>query len=294
MFRLRPGSHVEAHVQHVAVLDDVRLALEPLQAAPRRLRVRAGLDEVVPADHLGADEAARDVRVDRRRRRRARSAPRRSVQARVSFSPAVKKRDQVERVEQPADDLVERRRPVAERGRLLLASARRARPRASGRSRPARSRPRAAASSSAARARGGSSPRPVGERLARPRGARAAPRARRPPCAAPRRPTSPACAPARAAARRGRGRRRAARAGASRGRPAGVGVGREPVEHGEQRVDLAEVAEQRRARAGDVDDADRGGRDLLRADDLGDAVEPLVGDRSPCRRSTCPRRSRTP
>ena len=34
-------SDVEAHVQHVAVLDDVGLPLEPLQAAPRGLGVRA-------------------------------------------------------------------------------------------------------------------------------------------------------------------------------------------------------------------------------------------------------------
>ena len=44
---------VEADVQDVAVLDDVRLALEPLQALARRLRVRAGADEVVRVDHLG-------------------------------------------------------------------------------------------------------------------------------------------------------------------------------------------------------------------------------------------------
>src|SRR6185312_17362797 len=59
---------VEANVQDVAVLDDVRLAFEPLEAASRGLRVRAGLDEVYPADHLGADEATGDVRVDRLRR----------------------------------------------------------------------------------------------------------------------------------------------------------------------------------------------------------------------------------
>ena len=40
---------VEADVQDVAVLDDVRLALEALLARARRLRVRARLDEVVPA-----------------------------------------------------------------------------------------------------------------------------------------------------------------------------------------------------------------------------------------------------
>src|SRR6266571_7803959 len=59
-----PSLDVEPDVEHVAVLHLVGLALEPLQAATRRLRVRAGLDEVVPADHLTADEAASDVGVD--------------------------------------------------------------------------------------------------------------------------------------------------------------------------------------------------------------------------------------
>src|SRR5258707_6117503 len=59
-------SDVEADVEHVAVFDDVGLALEPLLAPARDLGVRAELDEVVPADHLAADEAACDVRADRR------------------------------------------------------------------------------------------------------------------------------------------------------------------------------------------------------------------------------------
>src|SRR5215475_500898 len=58
---------VEADVQNVTVLNLVGLALEALEAGPGGLRVRAGLDEVVPADHLSADEAARDVGVNRRR-----------------------------------------------------------------------------------------------------------------------------------------------------------------------------------------------------------------------------------
>ena len=40
---------VEADVQDVAVLDDVGLPLEPLRPAPRRLGVRAGVEEVAPA-----------------------------------------------------------------------------------------------------------------------------------------------------------------------------------------------------------------------------------------------------
>ena len=69
--RLR--SDVEADVQDVAVLHLVGLPLEPLRPALRRLGVRAGVEQVAPGDRLAADEAARDVRVDRRRPPRARS-----------------------------------------------------------------------------------------------------------------------------------------------------------------------------------------------------------------------------
>ena len=54
---------------------------------------------------------------------------------------------------------------------------------------------------------------------------------------------------------------------------------RPAVQHGEQRVDLPEVPEQRRARAGHVDDANRGRRDLLRRDDARELIEALVRDR---------------
>ena len=87
--RLAGRAHVEADVEHVAVLDDVRLALEPLRPALRRLCVRAGIEQVVPADHLAADESAGDVGVDRAAGLDA-VWPSRRVQARVSFSPAVK------------------------------------------------------------------------------------------------------------------------------------------------------------------------------------------------------------
>ena len=54
---------------------------------------------------------------------------------------------------------------------------------------------------------------------------------------------------------------------------------REPVQDGEQRVDLAQVPEQRRAGPGDVDHLKcRRGR-LLRADRLRDRIEPLIGNR---------------
>ena len=51
------------------------------------------------------------------------------------------------------------------------------------------------------------------------------------------------------------------------------------VEHGEERVDLAEVSEELRAGPGNVDDADRRGRHLLRLHDVGELpseLEPLT------------------
>ncbi len=50
-----------------------------------------------------------------------------------------------------------------------------------------------------------------------------------------------------------------------------------PVEHREDQVDLAQVAEQLRTGSRDIDDPDRGGRDLLRADRLGELAKPIVG-----------------
>src|SRR3954464_7514467 len=60
------GLEVEADGEHVAVLHLVGLSFEPLQAAACHLRIAAELDQVVPPHHLAADEASRDVRVDRR------------------------------------------------------------------------------------------------------------------------------------------------------------------------------------------------------------------------------------
>ena len=54
---------------------------------------------------------------------------------------------------------------------------------------------------------------------------------------------------------------------------------REAVEHDEQRVDLAQVAEQRRAGAAHLDDANRRGRDLARIDDVGELLQPRIRDR---------------
>ena len=54
---------------------------------------------------------------------------------------------------------------------------------------------------------------------------------------------------------------------------------RETVSDGKQRVDLAESAEKRRARSGHVLHTHCGGCHLLRAHELGEPFQPLVGDR---------------
>src|SRR5262245_19304826 len=110
---------VEADGQNVAVVHLVRLALEPLQTAPGRLRVAAALDQVVPAHHLAADEAARDVGMDRARGLQRRLAAAQRPASRLLLARG-EERDQPERLEQTVHDLVQRRRPLAERGRLLL------------------------------------------------------------------------------------------------------------------------------------------------------------------------------
>src|SRR3972149_6431822 len=60
--------HAEQDVDHVAVLDDVCPALQALGAAALRFGVRAGLEQRLPADDLGADEAALAVGADAPRR----------------------------------------------------------------------------------------------------------------------------------------------------------------------------------------------------------------------------------
>src|ERR687887_804824 len=95
---------VEAHREHVPVLHLVGLALESLQPAPRRFGVALALDEVVPAHDLAADEAARDVGVDRRRGlKRGLATPQRPA-ARLLLASG-EEGDQAERLEEPADDL---------------------------------------------------------------------------------------------------------------------------------------------------------------------------------------------
>src|SRR5262249_27656735 len=53
------------------------------------------------------------------------------------------------------------------------------------------------------------------------------------------------------------------------------------IQDDEQRVDLAQVAEQLSAGSGNIDDAKRSRRDLLRVLDRRDRLEPLVGNRGP-------------
>src|SRR5207248_1679572 len=111
---------VEADVEDVAVLDDVRLPFQALLAGARSLGVAAGRDEIVPAHDLAADEAARDVGMNRLRRvdrgfpASERPGPRLLLAGR-------EERDQVERLDQPAHNLAERGfAAAAELGRLLV------------------------------------------------------------------------------------------------------------------------------------------------------------------------------
>ena len=174
--------------------------------------------------------------------------PLRSVHARVSLSPAVKNVIRSSASLQPRDDLLERRRAaVAERGRLLVVELGQLRLELRGRSRPGRSRPRAAASSSAARA-------PAAARRRSPRAspprrrARAACRAPRPPRGASGRPTSPASRPR--SSRFSTWSRSATSSSSLRFSRSRAGSRAEkPSSDDEQRVDLAQVPEQRRARA---------------------------------------------
>src|SRR4029078_1769145 len=59
----------------------------------------------------------------------------------------------------------------------------------------------------------------------------------------------------------------------------GIAGARPVVEHGEQRIHLAEVCAELVARSGNVDNADRRRCGLLRMDDLRDLRQTIVGDR---------------
>ena len=59
------SSHIEEEVTHVAILDDVVLALDAHGSTLFGLAHATGLDQLRVGDHLRADEAALDVRVNR-------------------------------------------------------------------------------------------------------------------------------------------------------------------------------------------------------------------------------------
>src|SRR5215208_476507 len=108
----------ETNVQDVAVLDDVGLPLESLNAAAHCLRPRAGRDEVVPGDDLAADEPACDVGVDLLGGVECRLATLQRPRTRLGIAGG-EVRDQIELFEQLSEDALERRRAVAELRRLL-------------------------------------------------------------------------------------------------------------------------------------------------------------------------------
>ena len=99
---------VEPDVEDVAVADDVGLPFEPLVAAPGDLGVRARFDELLPVHDLAADEPARDVGVDRRRRVEGGLAAAERPRPRLLLARR-EEGDQVELVAEPARYLVERR-----------------------------------------------------------------------------------------------------------------------------------------------------------------------------------------
>ena len=80
----------KAEMHHVAVRDDVFLALEPHLAGIARAGLAAERDIVVVGDGLGADEALLEIGVDHAGRLRAPWCRCVIVQARASFGPTVK------------------------------------------------------------------------------------------------------------------------------------------------------------------------------------------------------------
>ena len=227
---------------------------------------------------LAADEPARDVGVDRLGRIERRLAVAQRPGARLLLAGR-EERDQVERVAQAPRDLVERARAaVAVRGGLLVRQLGElglelqvdaARPVLDGDQRLRRQRLER---------------RPAARPRSRP--ARRRHRRARAPCASSstsaRSFASPdfACFSTRSSRRSTWSRSATSSSSLNVSRsPPGSASGPKPFKHDEQRVDLAEVPELRLAGAGDVLDADRRGGDLLRMHDLGERVEPRVGDR---------------
>src|SRR4029077_9049950 len=111
---------VEADIEHVAVLDDVGLAFEPLPAELHDLGTGTRFDQIAPPDHLATDEPARDVRVDRRRGiERGLSATQRPRTGLVLGSR--EERDQIDGLEEAPRDLADcSRRAFPERSGLVF------------------------------------------------------------------------------------------------------------------------------------------------------------------------------
>ena len=107
------GLDGEADVEDVALADDVLLALHPNEALRLRGVHRPGRDEVVVADHLGADEPAFQVRVDHAGGfGRLGAAP--DLPGPRLILPRREERDEVEGAVSRPDDLVETRLVNAE------------------------------------------------------------------------------------------------------------------------------------------------------------------------------------
>src|SRR6266542_1297199 len=73
-------------IHHVAVLDNVLLALQPQCTLGARARFGSGVEKLVPVDRLGADEVLLEIRVDRTRRLLRASAARHGPGAAFVFA----------------------------------------------------------------------------------------------------------------------------------------------------------------------------------------------------------------
>src|SRR3954463_5953859 len=71
---IQRSSYVEAEVHHVAVLDDVILALEPHLARFFRALLALAAHEIIEGDDLGTDESLLEVGMDHARGLRRRIA----------------------------------------------------------------------------------------------------------------------------------------------------------------------------------------------------------------------------
>src|SRR6187402_1830998 len=97
---------VEPEVNHVAFLDDIGFAFEPQLASFARALLSAPRDVLVVADHLGADEAALEVRMDRAGRLRCGCVALRGPRAHF-FGAGRVERLQAEQLIGRADDAVQ-------------------------------------------------------------------------------------------------------------------------------------------------------------------------------------------